>query len=267
MKTTAQTIFHTTAHNTGIPGKAMSSIFTPVNQVRLTNVSVVRLRKGGKRFEIACYRNKVQDWRTRVTRRLDEVLQSRHVFLNVSKGAVAREADLREAFGTADVDAVVLEILNTGEVQVAAEERGASLEARTREVATIVAERILNPRTRAPYPVAMVEQAMSELARFSPNMARSAKQQALDVLRALEAPGAQARFPTVRAQMRVVLEGGSEAFWAEAARHVSSWEDAPGAAGRTALIDPSAYRPLLDAADAHGGTVSVVALRDRSAPK
>ena len=33
--------------------------FTPVNQVRLTNVAYVRLNKNGKRFEIACYRNKV----------------------------------------------------------------------------------------------------------------------------------------------------------------------------------------------------------------
>ena len=35
----------------------------PVNQVRLTNVAMVRMHKGGKRFEIACYRNKVLSWR------------------------------------------------------------------------------------------------------------------------------------------------------------------------------------------------------------
>ncbi len=32
-------------------------------QKRLTNIAVVRLKKGGQRFEVACYRNKVQDWR------------------------------------------------------------------------------------------------------------------------------------------------------------------------------------------------------------
>lgn len=35
----------------------------PVTQVRLTNVAVVRLRVGGERFEIACYKNKVLNWR------------------------------------------------------------------------------------------------------------------------------------------------------------------------------------------------------------
>jgi ribosome maturation protein SDO1 len=33
---------------------------------RLTNVSIVRLRKGGKRFEVACYKNKVMEWRSNV---------------------------------------------------------------------------------------------------------------------------------------------------------------------------------------------------------
>lgn len=40
-----------------------SGIFTPINQVKLTNVSYVRLKKGGKRFELACYKNKVQEYR------------------------------------------------------------------------------------------------------------------------------------------------------------------------------------------------------------
>lgn len=42
------------------------SIFTPTNQVKLTNVAVVRLKKAGKRFEIACYKNKVMSWRNKV---------------------------------------------------------------------------------------------------------------------------------------------------------------------------------------------------------
>jgi hypothetical protein len=32
-------------------------------QKRLTNVAIVRLKKGGYRFEIAAYQNKVRDWR------------------------------------------------------------------------------------------------------------------------------------------------------------------------------------------------------------
>ena len=39
--------------------------FTPTNQVRLTNVAYVRFMKGGHRYEIACYRNKVLNWRAK----------------------------------------------------------------------------------------------------------------------------------------------------------------------------------------------------------
>jgi ribosome maturation protein SDO1 len=52
----------------------------------LTNVAYVRLQKKGKRFEIACYRNKVVNWRSKVETDLSEVLQVGTVFTNVSKG-------------------------------------------------------------------------------------------------------------------------------------------------------------------------------------
>jgi ribosome maturation protein SDO1 len=35
-------------------------------QKRLTNIAVVRMKKFGKRFEIACYKNKVINWRNGV---------------------------------------------------------------------------------------------------------------------------------------------------------------------------------------------------------
>jgi ribosome maturation protein SDO1 len=61
-------------------------IFTPSNQNRLTNVSIVRLKKGGIRFEIACYKNKVLEFRSNIETDLDEVLQTHSVYTNVSKG-------------------------------------------------------------------------------------------------------------------------------------------------------------------------------------
>ena len=66
----------------------MSRINTPTNQKLLTNVAVVRAKKNGKRFEIACYKNKVLSWRQGVEKDIDEVLQSHTVFLNVSKGQI-----------------------------------------------------------------------------------------------------------------------------------------------------------------------------------
>lgn len=73
-------------------------------------MSIVRLKKAGKRFEIACYKNKVQEWRTGVETDLDDVLQIANVFVNVSKGEVAKSEDLSKAFGTGDIEAIVKEV-------------------------------------------------------------------------------------------------------------------------------------------------------------
>ena len=34
-------------------------------QVRHTNVALVKIKKGGKKFELACFKNKVMAWRSK----------------------------------------------------------------------------------------------------------------------------------------------------------------------------------------------------------
>ena len=53
---------------------AMSRL-QPVGQKRLTNICIVRLKRHGKRFEVAAYRNTVVAWRQGVEKDIDEVLQ------------------------------------------------------------------------------------------------------------------------------------------------------------------------------------------------
>lgn len=86
------------------------SLVQPIGQKRLTNVAVVRLKKHGLRFEIACYKNKVLSWRSGVEKDLDEVLQSQTVYSNVSKGVLAKSKDLIAAFGTDDQAKICLEV-------------------------------------------------------------------------------------------------------------------------------------------------------------
>ncbi|PJF17512.1 SBDS family rRNA metabolism protein [Paramicrosporidium saccamoebae] len=245
-----------------------SKIFTPVNQVKLTNVSVVRLKKGGKRFELACYKNKVQDYRNKLTKDLDEVLQIHSIFLNVSKGQTAKDSDLQSSFGTTDVDTVILEILNRGDLQVGAEERGQHLQMMTREVATIIAEKCVNPRTRTPYPVGMIEQAIAEL-HFSPNLTRSAKQQALEVIKGLEK---QTKFPIARAQMRLLVEVPvsdikrvMEAIRPMIASVEEERNDGVADLKLTCLIDPGQFRPLTESVaklTKGRGIVNLLSLKD-----
>lgn len=170
--------------------------FTPVNQVRLTNVAYVRLQKKGKRFEIACYRNKVLNWRNKIETDIGEVLQVDTVFTNVSKGLLASSKDLVEVFGTSDQRLVCQEILDKGELQVSEQERGALYESVFRDVASIVADKTVNPENNRPYTVSallafhayhlhccqvsMIQNAMKQI-QYSVNVSKNSKSQVMTV--------------------------------------------------------------------------------------
>jgi ribosome maturation protein SDO1 len=123
-------------------------------------------------------------------------MQISNVFMNVSKGEVAKSGDLQKAFGKTDVAEIVKEvrkyllfnvdrssnlilcsqILKKGEVQVGEKERDHDLTSLRKEIATLVAEKCVDPSNQHPYPVGMIEKAMAE-AGFSVKQNKNAKSQ------------------------------------------------------------------------------------------
>eukprot|EP01135_Chromosphaera_perkinsii_P010582 Nk52_evm1s2175 gene=Nk52_evmTU1s2175 len=223
----------------------MGTIFTPTNQIRLTNVAVVRLKKGGKRFELACYKNKVMSWRNKAEDDLDEVLQTHTIFSNVSKGQVAKRADWVKAFKSEEEDKVVLEILKKGELQVSEKERQHEQGNLLKEIATTVCDKCINPETKRPYTVGLIERAIKDV-HYSLKPNRSAKQQALEVIKLL-----QASIPIERAQMRLMLtlpKKEAKATLESVRQHMASIEkeEWDGDLEVTCLIDPGAFRTIDD---------------------
>jgi ribosome maturation protein SDO1 len=145
------------------------------------------MQRHGKRFEVACYRNKILNYRQGIERDLSEVLQTDRVFTNVSKGQFASSKDLQMAFGTTDQDAVCKIILDSGQIQVSDLERNATLENTTREVANMVANKCVHPVSNRQYTVTQIRDAMKK-AEFSvqPVTSRSVKQQFLDCVKAIQ---------------------------------------------------------------------------------
>nr|CAB3479667.1 unnamed protein product [Digitaria exilis] len=183
------------------------TLVQPVGQKRLTNVAVVRLRKHGQLFEIACIPNKVMSWRARVEKKdLDEVFQSHTVYCNVSKGVLARSKDLIKAFGTDDQTKICIEILEKGELQVSGKEREAQLSTQFRDIATIVMEKTINPDTRRPYTITMIERLMHEI-HFAVDPNLTSKEQALKVIKKL-----MENFPIKRAPPRVRFTAPKPSF-------------------------------------------------------
>ncbi|KAH0489008.1 MAG: hypothetical protein KVP17_003419 [Porospora cf. gigantea B] len=125
-------------------------LFLPGTQVKLTNVAVVKLRKSGMRFEVACYKNRITAYRDGTETDLAETLQIERVFANVSKGKFANQSDLMKAFNTTDELEIAKTILSKGEIQVTEKERKVMQEERIREVADMVAQRAVFAETGLP---------------------------------------------------------------------------------------------------------------------
>jgi len=246
----------------------MSKIFTPVNQTRLTNIAIVRMKKAGKRFEIACYKNKVMSWRNKTEKNIDEVLQTHSVFTNVSKGQMAKNADLEKAFKTTDQTEICKIILDKGQLQVAEKERAQQLGQMTNQIATLVAEMSVNSDTMRPYSIQAIEGAIKQEINFSVNVNRSAKQQALLVIKKL-----QEKIPICRAQMRLrfLIPSGankdSKKIREKILPLVTSVEkeDFIGGLDMTCLVDPGNYKKLEEvvAKESRGsGSVDVLNLKE-----
>ena len=140
------------------------------------------------------------------------------VFSSVSKGVLAKKEDLQLVFGTDDEEKVCLKILAEGEFQVqqmlaalmfafvdfltcsitqqqvvhntsdksslraqlSDKERDVELQNLFRDVASILAEKCVNPQSSKPYTITVLERALKDI-HFSVDPKRSAKQQALAV--------------------------------------------------------------------------------------
>lgn len=185
---------------------------------------------GKKRFELACYKNKLLEYRSGAEKDIDNVLQIHTVFLSVSKGQTAPSAELAKSFGAGvPQDDIIQEILRKGEVQVGERERKDILERIQKEVVDIVSGRLVDPTTKRVYTPTMIEKALDQLSATSGQQeqqqniedsadhagaagerrkplwkgvstTKSAKSQALDAMKALIA---WQPIPVMRARMRL----------------------------------------------------------------
>jgi ribosome maturation protein SDO1 len=179
----------------------MGRIHQPQTQVKLTNVSVVKLKQKGKRFEIACYKNKVLEWRSKVEKDLDNVLQIHSVFINVSKGQLANSKELKEAFDTENESEIILKILEKGEIQVGEKERSNNLQVLMKEICNLIVEKTVNTDTNRPFTIGIIEKSLLEI-HFNPNLTKSAKLQVNEAIRLIQQNNV---IPIARVNMKISL--------------------------------------------------------------
>ncbi|GMM31799.1 guanine nucleotide exchange factor [Martiniozyma asiatica (nom. inval.)] len=239
----------------------MGKINQPNSQIKLTNVSLVRMKKAKKRFELACYQNKVQDYRKGVETDIDEVLQIHQVFINVSKGQVAPNDELLKAFGTTDTDTVIFEILKKGEIQLHEKERQVEIEKLHNEILTIISAKCINPKSKKRYPPTMIDKALKEL-KFNFTNSRNAKSKALDAIKLLVE---KQLIPIARAKMKLRVSLSQvdwtvdkDQFTIKYISNLISTEDKDGVVHITFLLEPENYKPLAKEVKAKKGSVDIL---------
>ncbi|EMD42664.1 rRNA metabolism protein SBDS family protein [Entamoeba histolytica KU27] len=151
----------------------------------LTNISVVRLVKGEKKFEIACYPNTVAAWRQGVEMPLNEVLQLTRIYQSVEKGEVAKKKDLKEAFGKTNEDEIILEILKNGEIQKGEKERKVQLDSLNKDIMILLTQKLIHKETKKPISMKMAEKLIKDL-KYNIVTSKTAKQQSLLILKLLK---------------------------------------------------------------------------------
>jgi ribosome maturation protein SDO1 len=94
---------------------------------------------------------------------VDNILQIPSVFINISKGQTAPKADLTKAWPGKSQEEIIRDILDSGELQVGEKERQAQLERVRNEVIDIVANKLVDPKTKRIYTPGMIEKALDQL--------------------------------------------------------------------------------------------------------
>lgn len=191
-------------------------------------------------------------------------MQTASVFINVSKGQMAKKEDLVKAFGTDDLTEICKQILAKGELQVSDKERQSQLETMFRDIATIVAEKCVNPETKRPYTVSLIERAMKDI-HYSVKPNKSTKQQALEVIRQLKET---MQIQRAHMRLRLVLPAKEAKKLKEKLKpllQVVESEDFDEELEMVCLVDPGYYREIdeLIRCETKGrGSLEVLSLKD-----
>lgn len=122
---------------------------------------LVRLKKGKKIYEVMVHEGMVMKYREGEIKRLEDVVVAPTVFLNATKGTRASAEQLKESFGTDDMNEIIEIVIQNGEAQESAGERKDKQDAKRHEIITAIQKNYSAPDGK-PLPVVRIENALQQ---------------------------------------------------------------------------------------------------------
>ena len=127
----------------------------------MTNV-IARTKTGGKHFEILVDVDKALEFKKSGKGSISDVLAIDAVFSDSKKGMHAGEKDLKDAFGTNDVNSISEKIINQGEIQLPTEYKEKQREGKEKQIVEFIVRNAVDPRTDRPYTADRIERSLDE---------------------------------------------------------------------------------------------------------
>ena len=131
--------------------------------VSVDEAVVCRLKKGDKEFEILVDPDKSLEFKRGKEINLDDILAVVGIYHDARKGESIPNDELQKNFGTVDVRSITKIILEKGDMQFTTEQRRQFVENKTKEIASIISRRGVNPQTNTPHPQQRILNAMEQV--------------------------------------------------------------------------------------------------------
>jgi len=125
----------------------------------MTN-TLARIKKAGKHFEIIVDLDNALKFKKGESNFIEA--EGDRIFTDSKKGHVPSQEDLREAFGTTDVNEIIKRIVKEGEVQTTQEHRDAEQEKKFKQVVDFMAQNAIDPQTGNPITAERIKNALEQ---------------------------------------------------------------------------------------------------------
>jgi len=122
--------------------------------------TLARIKKTGKNFEIIVDLDDAFKFKKGEISFIEA--EGDKVFTDSKKGQVPSSADLRQAFGTTDINEIVQKIVKEGEVQLTQEHRGAEQEQKFKQVVDFLSRNAVDPQTKNPHTPERIKNALEQ---------------------------------------------------------------------------------------------------------
>ncbi len=143
--------------------------------------NLVRLKKGGNRYELVVDPNKAIEYREGKEVSLEDVLRSPNIFTDAHKGELAPLEDVKKDLGVESEEEAIEKILREGEIQLTEEYREKRKKQVYEQVVDIIHKNAIDARTKLPIPKERIKLAMEE-AKARVDLWKDPKKQAEEII-------------------------------------------------------------------------------------